>query len=325
MWSVLGTALIIFVTYFQVEVSVAINAWYGPFYDLIQDSVSQKRPTPASDFVASLFVFMGIALVAVVVQTLNRFFVSHFNFRWRTAMNEYFASHWQTIRGVEGSSQRVQDDTMRFAQTMEGLGSNFLESIMTLIAFLPVLHGLEHYITELPFIGVIPYPLVTASILWALFGTGFLATIGIKLPGLEFKNQRVEASYRKELVYGEDNEERAQPQTLRDLFSGVRTNYFKLYFHYLYFNLGRIIYLQTDNIFPIIVLIPTLVAQKITLGPMQQVQNSFDQVRSSFQFLINSWPTIISLISIFKRLRALEAVIAGQPLPKIDQEPNAII
>ncbi len=325
MWSVLGSALIIFVTYFQVEVSVAINAWYGPFYDLIQASVSQKQPTPASDFVASLVVFMGIALVAVVVQTLSRFFVSHYNFRWRTAMNEYFASHWQTIRGVEGSSQRVQDDTMRFAQTMEGLGSNFLDAIMTLIAFLPVLHGLEHYITELPFIGVIPYPLVTASILWALFGTGFLAMIGIKLPGLEFKNQRVEASYRKELVYGEDNEQRAQPQTLRDLFSGVRTNYFKLYFHYLYFNLGRIVYLQTDNIFPIIVLIPTLVAQKITLGPMQQVQNSFDQVRSSFQFLINSWPTIISLISIFKRLRALEAVIEGQPLPKIDLDPNAIV
>jgi peptide/bleomycin uptake transporter len=58
---------------------------------------------------------------------------------------------------------------------------------------------------------------------------------------------------------------------------------------------------------------------------MQQVQNSFDQVRGSFQFLINSWPTIISLISIFKRLRALEAVIEGQPLPVIDQTPNAIV
>ena len=240
-------------------------------------------------------------------------------------MNEYYASHWQTIRTVEGASQRVQDDTMRFSSTMEGLGVNFLDAIMTLIAFLPVLHGLEHYITALPFIGVIPYPLVTASILWAIFGTGFLAMIGVKLPGLEFKNQRVEASYRKELVFGEDSADRAKPETLAELFSGVRTNYFKLYFHYLYFNLGRIIYLQTDNIFPIIVLIPTLVAQKITLGPMQQVQNSFDQVRSSFQFLINSWPTIISLISIFKRLRALEAVIEGKPLPKIDQEPNAIV
>lgn len=324
-WSVLGSALIIFVTYFQVEVSVAINSWYGPFYDLIQASVSQKQPTPASDFVASLFVFMGIAVVAVVVGTLTRFFVSHYNFRWRSAMNDYYSSHWQTIRTVEGSSQRVQDDTMRFSSTMEGLGTSFLDSIMTLIAFLPVLHGLEHYITALPIVGEVPYPLVTASILWAIFGTSFLATIGIKLPGLEFKNQRVEAAYRKELVYGEDQQDRAKPETLVELFKGVRTNYFKLYFHYLYFNLGRIIYLQTDNIFPIIVLIPTLVAQKITLGPMQQVQNSFDQVRGSFQFLINSWPTIISLISIFKRLRALEAVIEGQPLPKIDQEPTAIV
>lgn len=240
-------------------------------------------------------------------------------------MNQYYASHWQTIRTVEGASQRVQDDTMRFASTMEGLGTNFLDAFMTLIAFLPVLHGLEHYITELPFIGIIPYPLVTASILWALIGTGWLAAIGIKLPGLEFKNQRVEAAYRKELVYGEDQADRAQPETLAEFFANVRKNYFKLYFHYLYFNLGRIFYLQVDNIFPIIVLIPTLVAQKITLGPMQQVQNSFDQVRSSFQFLINSWPTIISLISIFKRLRALEAVIEGKPLPKIDQEPNAIV
>ncbi|HEY4996221.1 MAG TPA: SbmA/BacA-like family transporter, partial [Aestuariivirga sp.] len=169
------------------------------------------------------------------------------------------------------------------------------------------------------------YPLVTADILWSLFGTGFLASIGIKLPGLEFKNQRVEAAYRKELVFGEDNPARAQPETLAEFFRNVRINYFTLYFHYLYFNLGRILYLQTDNIFPIIVLIPTLVAQKITLGPMQQVQNSFDQVRGSFQFLINSWPTIISLISIFKRLRALEAVIEGQPLPVIDQTPNAIV
>ncbi len=324
-WSVWGSALIVFVTYFQVQVSVAINAWYGPFYDLIQASVAKSRPTPASEFINSLLVFMGIAVVAVVVGTLTRFFVSHYNFRWRTAMNEYYASHWQTIRTVEGASQRVQDDTMRFSSTMEGLGTSFLDAFMTLIAFLPVLHGLEHYVEELPIIGVVPYPLVTAAILWSLFGTGFLASIGIRLPGLEFKNQRVEAAYRKELVYGEDDPTRAQPETLAEFFRNVRLNYFTLYFHYLYFNLGRILYLQTDNIFPIIVLIPTLVAQKITLGPMQQVQNSFDQVRSSFQFLINSWPTIISLISIFKRLRALEAVIEGKPLPKIDLEPNSVV
>ena len=323
-WSVWGSALIVFVTYFQVQVSVAINAWYGPFYDLIQASVSKSRPTPASEFVSSLFIFMGIAVVAVVVGTLTRFFVSHYNFRWRAAMNAYYASHWQTVRGVEGAAQRVQDDTMRFAATMEGLGTSFLDAIMTLIAFLPVLHGLEHYVQELPIIGAVPYPLVTAAIVWSIFGTGFLASIGIKLPGLEFKNQRVEAAYRKELVYGEDDATRAQPETLAEFFRNVRKNYFTLYFHYLYFNLGRIFYLQLDNIFPILILIPTLVAQKIALGPMQQVQNSFDQVRSSFQLLIHSWPTIISLISIFKRLRALEAVIEGKVIDKIEQTVDAV-
>jgi peptide/bleomycin uptake transporter len=35
-WSILGSALILFTSYFQVQVSVAINDWYGPFYDLVQ-------------------------------------------------------------------------------------------------------------------------------------------------------------------------------------------------------------------------------------------------------------------------------------------------
>jgi peptide/bleomycin uptake transporter len=40
-----------------------------------------------------------------------------------------------------------------------------------------------------------------------------------------------------------------------------------VYLKYMYFNVGRILYLQTDNIFSYIVLAPTIVAGKITLGP----------------------------------------------------------
>ena len=47
---------------------------------------------------------------------------------------------------------------------------------------------------------------------------------------------------------------------------------------------------------------------------------SFWAVASSFQFLVNSWTTIIELISIYKRLQAFEASIRDQPLPQIDQE-----
>jgi peptide/bleomycin uptake transporter len=124
----------------------------------------------------------------------------------------------------------------------------------------------------------------------------------------------VEAAYRKELVYGEDQVERADPMTLGQLFSHVRDNYFRLYFNYTYFNLGRIFYLQTDNIFPYIVLAPTIVAGKITLGAMNQILNAFGQVRESFQYLVNSWTTIIELLSIYKRLRTFESAIHGEPV-----------
>lgn len=318
-WSILGSALILFVTYFQVQVSVAINNWYGPFWDMVQGAVSKTATVTASDFYGQIATFLGIAMVAVAVSVATRFFVSHYIFRWRTAMNEYYMSHWQKLRHIEGASQRVQEDTMRFSSTVEGLGVSLIDSIMTLIAFMPVLMRLSANITELPIVGEIPQPLVTAAILWSLFGTVFLALVGIKLPGLEFRNQRVEAAYRKELVYGEDNGERAQPMTVQELFSDVRKNYFRLYFHYLYFNVARIFYLQINNIFSILILAPSIIAGKITLGALNQISGAFGQVSSSFQYLVSSWPTIVELLSIYKRLRAFEAAIDNEPLPDIDQ------
>jgi peptide/bleomycin uptake transporter len=333
-WSVLGSALILFVTSFQVQVSVAINDWYGPFYDLIQKALSIAMPaadgaapaTPkapvitAKEYVDGLLIFSGIAFVAVFVAVLNRFFVSHFVFRWRTAMNEFYTANWAKLRHVEGSSQRVQEDTMRFAGIMEGLGVAFVDSVLTLVAFLPILARYSNTVTELPFIGEISNSLVWASVLWALFGTVFFMIIGIRLPGLEFKNQRVEAAYRKELVLGEDHADRAQPQSLGELFADVRKNYFKLYANYMYFNIGRYFYLQSDNIFAFIILAPTIIAGKITFGLFNQILNAFGQVKDSFQYLINSWTTIIEMISIYRRLRAFEAVIDGEPLPEIDQK-----
>ena len=317
-WSILGSALILFTSYFQVQVSVAINTWYGPFYDLVQAALSKSKPVTIEQFYSELSTFAGIALVAVVVGVMTRFFVSHYIFRWRTAMNDFYIANWPRLRTIEGASQRVQEDTMRFATTMEGLGVNFISAVLTLLAFLPVLLRLSSNITELPLIGSIPYPLVFAAVIWSVVGTGALALIGIRLPGIEFFNQRVEAAYRKELVLGEDNPARAAPPTVRVLFDDIRRNYFRLYLNFMYFNIGRIVYLQTDTIFPYVLLGPTIIAGKITLSAMNQILNAFAQVRTSFQYLVNSWSTIVELLSIYQRLRSFEARISGEPLPSIE-------
>jgi peptide/bleomycin uptake transporter len=320
-WSILGSAFILFSTYFSVQVSVAINNWRRPFFDAVQNALTPNATikVTSAELYNLMLIFAEIAFLAVFIFVITRFFVSHFIFRWRTAMNDYYTAKWSQVRHIEGASQRVQEDTMRFSTIMEGLGVSMVEAVMTLFAFLPVLWSLSQYVTELPIFGAIPTPLFTAAIAWSIFGTLLLALVGIKLPGLEFKNQRVEAAYRKELVYGEDNANRAQPLTLIELFTNVRKNYFRLYFHYMYFNVARSLYLQADNIFAYLILVPTIVAGKITFGLLQQILTAFSQVSNSFQYLVNSWTTIVELLSVYKRLSSFEAAIRHQDLPEIDQ------
>ena len=129
MWSILGSALILFTSYFQVQVSVAINAWFGPFYDLIQAAVSKPGSVTTAQLYGYSLTFAGIATVGITVSVLTLFFVSHYIFRWRTAMNDYYIENWPQLRGIEGASQRVQEDTMRFATTVESLGVNLIEAV----------------------------------------------------------------------------------------------------------------------------------------------------------------------------------------------------
>lgn len=317
-WSVLGSAFIIFSVGYSVQVSVALNNWRGPFFDKVNQAINEKN-LPASELYLGIIDFALIAFVFIVVLVIVRFFTSHYLFRWRKAMTEHYQDNWGRLRHIEGASQRVQEDTQRFAKTMEDLATSAIDAVLTLIAFMPILIRLGENVTELPIIGAVPYPLVVAAITWSLFGTVLLVFAGIKLPGLYFNNQKVEAAYRKELVYGEDDAERAAPPTLRELFDNVRKNYFRLYFHYMYFNVARYMYLQADNIFTILILIPSFAAGTLTLGLFQQIASAFGQVSNSFQYLVNSWSTIVELLSIHKRLKAFESILHGDPLSDEDK------
>ena len=314
-WSICGSAAILFTTWYKVQLDVQINEWFGAFYDMIQKALAKPGAITLDEYFGQITTFGRIAGLYVMIAVVVDFFTKHFVFRWRTAMNEYYAENWERVRGIEGASQRVQEDTMRFARLVEGLGVSFMRSMMTLFAFLPILWTLSEKVTELPWFGQVSHSLVWVAISFALAGTVLMATVGIKLPGLEFDNQRVEAAYRKELVIGEDDHARAGQDTLGQLFGRVRHNYFRLFFHYMYFDIVRFSYLQFGVLVPYIALGPTLIAGGVTLGLMQQIVRAFGRVEHSFQYLVESWTTIVELISVFKRLRAFERQIRQPAAP----------
>ena len=100
-----------------------------------------------------------------------------------------------------------------------------------------------------------------------------------------------------------------RPKTLEELFNGVRKIHFKSYLYYLYFNIGRLAYLQANVLSAYVFLAPAIVAGVVTLGVMQQIIRAFGRVEGSMQYLLKAWPTIIELASVYKRLREFENVI----------------
>ena len=309
LWSWLGSFVILSSLWIQVKIDVKINEWFGQFYDMIQKALAKPNAISIEEYWTSLFSFITLAGLYVAVYVVVSFFTAHFLFRWRAAMVEWYHSVYDKARKIEGAAQRVQEDTIKFSRILESLGTSFIESIMVLIQFVPILLGLSIGI-PIFFFGDWQYGLITGALIWTLGGTIFLVGLGwvLRLVGVEYDLQKKEAAYRKILVIAEDDEN-VRPKTIEELFDDVRSIHFLSYVRYLYFNVGRMAYLQANVLSAYVFLAPAIVAGVVTLGVMQQIIRAFGRVEGSMQYLLKAWPTIIEFASVYKRLREFETQI----------------
>ena len=309
LWSWLGSLVILSSLWVQVKIDVKINEWFGKFYDMIQKALAKPNAITIGEYWESLFSFISLAGLYVAVYVVISFFTAHYLFRWRAAMVEWYHSVYDKASKIEGAAQRVQEDTIKFSRIMESLGTSLIESMMVLFQFIPILLGLSVGI-PIYFFGDWQYGLVTGALIWTLGGTIFLVALGwvLRLVGVEYDLQKKEAAYRKLLVIAEDDGS-IRPKKIEELFYDVRSIHFLSYIRYLYFNIGRMAYLQANVLSAYVFLAPAIVAGVVTLGVMQQIIRAFGRVEGSMQYLLRAWPTIIELASVYKRLREFEARI----------------
>jgi len=303
LWAWGGAAVLLIALFFQVELTVKINEWYGGFYNILQKATEHE----VSELWQEMAKFARIAFPYVLIATLTSYFTRIYAFKWREAMTFAYVEKWQKVdEEVEGASQRLQEDIYRFARIFESLGLQVIRAIMTLFAFLPILWGLSSGV-EITYIKDIPGSLVWVALIVSLGGLLISWFVGIKLPGLEYNNQKVEAAFRKELVYAEDDKiNYGKTETIVELFVGLKFNYNRLFLHYGYFDIWVNFFEQLMVIVPYLIMGPGLFTGLITLGVLVQVSNAFSKVRESFSIFIANWTTITELRSINKRLREFE-------------------
>ena len=305
-WSYGGGFFILLLLVSQTYLDVLFNSWYKDFYDILQ--TAEKRNI--SEFWDSIKKFLYIALPYVTLFAFTNWFTRLWAFRWREAITFAYMPYWRATEArVEGSSQRIQEDCMAFAKIVESIGLQVVKAIMTLIAFIPILWVLSSNVT-VSFLNNVSGSLVWVALVLSIGGILISWFVGIKLPGLEYNNQKVEAAFRKELVYGEDDRKNyVQAPTILQLFTGIKYNYHKLFLHYGYFDLWAIWYRQLFVIVPFLIMAPGLFTAAFTLGIMMQVVNAFGEVKDAFSVFLYNWTRITELRSIYRRLMEFETAI----------------
>ncbi len=324
-WAYGAGAILIMSLWLQVQLSVALNSWYAEFYNLLQNS-SNYLSNPevgiaklyelliSVDYVSNGLSgtpsFAVLVFPYILLSVFTGWLTRLYGLRWREAMTFSYIPRWRNVKSdIEGASQRIQEDCNRFARIIESLGLQVIRAVMTLIAFIPILYTLSSKVDVEPFKSI-DGSLVWGTLVISLGGLFISWFVGYKLPGLEYNNQRVEAAFRKDLVLGEnDKVNHVKPDTMLELFTGIKFNYHRLYMHYGYFDCWIAFYDQSVIIVPYIIMAPGLFTGIITLGIMVQVSNAFSKVHSGFALFLHNWTTITELRSIWKRLHEFENLL----------------
>lgn len=331
-----GLVVVVGYAYFLASVKAQLNDFYSSFYDLLQKGGDVDPPSGEyedtyaeyrADVTRELYKFAMIVLPLVSATPACKYVRSSWAFRWRMALMKAYLVAWDTQREpIEGASQRLHEDTQRFASGLEGCLIAVLDAGFTLAVFTPILLDLSVEIAP-------PTDMGTFRDSW-LFGMAFTcslvgllgaAILGQKLVGLEIANQKVEALLRKDLVLlettpavivgtqpsSDDRHAAFLPQTyFRNTLESLQKNYFALFKHFGVLNFWLSLFDQVMVIAPYAIAAPLVFAasvdKRITLGTLIKMSNSFEKVFASLSVIAENWGAINDFRSTYRRLREFE-------------------
>ncbi len=294
-----------------------INRWFGTFYDLLGDDFERGSGELSSgergeladrreEVWRELWKFCMIVAPAVAIHPLAHWFRNVWVFAWRKKLMESYIQRWPASKEpIEGASQRIHEDTQRFASGIHSCVAALLDAAFTLAVFAPVLYGLDPLLMWVAFAA-------------AFGGVGISAVVGKHLVGLEVMNQAAEAAFRRELVLMETKsaEQSKTPKaTFSVLIFKLHKNYMALYRNFAALSTWLGFFDQSATILPYLLVAPRLFAEDpdrvMTLGVLTQTANAFGKVFDSLNIISDNWLEINEFRSVIRRLREYEATLVA--------------
>lgn len=303
-----GVLLLALIMSIQVGIALVFNTWNEWFFDTVDHATERTE----SELWLLVAMFVLIALSDVLIYTIGDYLKRVYTLWWREALTHSYIPRWlKTTHNVEGASQRLEQDVREFAELVRDLGVDFIRSVFTLGAFIPILWVMSAYFKEgwLAWDGSLVVVVVTCTALGMLISW----LVGIYLPVLENQNQKVEAALRKQLVYAEDDRAVLSKGQWKSTFAEVVNNYHVLFRHYGYFDGWRLGYIKFMMLVPYVICVPHMPSGVITLAIMMKLVHAFGEVQGGFSVILRDWPKVTRLRSVYWRLKEFEKALC-QPV-----------
>jgi len=308
---------------------VLLNEWNRLFYDALQNR-------DADVFWYQLQRFMVIAFIFIVIAVYRFYLTQLLEMRWREWMTQSYAKRWlsgnafyrlellrftQLDAGTtDNPDQRIQEDLNLFTSYSVSLTMGLLNALVTLFSFVGILWTLSGDFSFYLFGDAVTIPgfMVWMAILYCLVGSVLAHYIGRPLIALNFKQQRVEADYRHQLVrlreYSEsvamDKGEPVERGRLDRRFGAVLSNYIALLLakkRLTWFTVG---FGQLAVVFPFVVAAPRFFSGAIQLGQLMQISSAFGRVQDSLSWFVDSYDALASWRATTDRLTRFDDAMA---------------
>ena len=337
---------LVLVNQFQVALALRFNFFQRDFGNAIQVANEAHR---VAFWHQLLFVFVPLAMTAIVAGIIEFFIASNFVLQWRRWMTASFTSRWLlrsmhyklalTASNADNPDQRISQDIGGFING-SGTGINSgnvgiynytiqaISSATNLVSFSIILWGISNAMDAPIFGVVIPGFLFWVAVIYAALATGVTQLIGRSLSKLYFRQQAVEANFRFDLarireyseqialLKGEEREIERTGNVFTDVFLTIR-RIIHVRTWLIAFNQ---FYSQISVIIPYVVVAPFYFAKKVDFGRFSQSADAFGNVNGAMNFFVDRYIGLADFRATIERLTSFEEAFARA---RADEEQDA--
>lgn len=317
---------------YNAYLKTALNRVYSELYDglgeataAVQSGDEAEIEEARSSVYGSLEAFSLLVVPAIFVAPIAKFLRSMWSLEWRLALLEEYSSRWaSSTTPIEGVSQRIHEDTLRFITGINSALSIVLGAFFTLGAFVPILLEIGSEVRPRAAASLVTLFgdswLVCLALLLALFDLAVALLVGRRLVRLEVDNQKVEAALRTLLVKAElDGRYDVRQYSFGVTLQQLGENYVRLFKSFSFLNTWLSLFEQFTVLLPYFLVVPLLFESEenggIQLGSLMRLTHAFSTVFGEFNVVADSMGPINEFRSVLRRLSEFERSVSPPSRP----------